>query len=62
MEYKPGRPTDQEVYYRARDLIVGGEELNLLGMRGKLSDTDFQELTKLQQDRREKARGTGAPR
>lgn len=54
MEYKPGRPTDQEVYYRARDLIVGGEELNLLGMRGKLSDTDFQELTKLQQDRREK--------
>lgn len=54
MEYKPGRPTDQEVYYRARDLIVGGEELNLLGMRSKLSDTDFQELTKLQQDRREK--------
>ncbi len=33
---------------------MGGEELNLLGMRGKLSDTDFQELTKLQQDRREK--------
>ncbi|WP_339451540.1 transglycosylase SLT domain-containing protein [Pseudomonas sp. JAI120] len=54
MDYKPNRPTDQEVYYRARDLIVGGEELNLLGMRGKLSDTDFQELTKLQQDRREK--------
>lgn len=54
MEYKPGRPTDQEVYYRARDEIVSGNELNLLGMRGKLSDTDFQELTKLQQDRREK--------
>lgn len=54
MDYKPGRPTDQEVYYRARDEIVSGNELNLLGMRGKLSDTDFQELTKLQQDRREK--------
>ncbi len=54
MDYKPGRPTDQEVYYRARDAIVTGSELNLLGMRGKLSDTDFQELTKLQQDRREK--------
>lgn len=54
MDYKPGRPTDQEVYYRARDLIVGGGELNLLGMRAKLSDTDFQELTRLQQDRREK--------
>ncbi|MBP5060433.1 transglycosylase SLT domain-containing protein, partial [Pseudomonas chlororaphis] len=50
MDYKPGRPTDQEVYYRARDEIVSGNELNLLGMRGKLSDTDFQELTKLQQD------------
>ncbi|AZD50505.1 transglycosylase SLT domain-containing protein [Pseudomonas chlororaphis] len=54
MDYKPGRPTDQEVYYRARDEIVSGNELNLLGMRAKLSDTDFQELTKLQQDRREK--------
>lgn len=54
MNYKPGRPTDQEVYYRARDEIVNGNELNLLAMRGKLSDTDFQELTKLQQDRREK--------
>ncbi|OPA84275.1 hypothetical protein BFW86_24335 [Pseudomonas fluorescens] len=54
MDYKPGRPTDQEVYYRARDEIVSGNEMNLLGMRGKLSDTDFQELTKLQQDRREK--------
>lgn len=54
MDYKPGRPTDQEVYYRARDAIVTGSELNLLGIRGKLSDTDFQELTKLQQDRREK--------
>lgn len=55
MEYKPGRPTDQEVYYRARDLIVSGNsEVNLLGMRAKLSDTDFQELTRLQQDRREK--------
>ncbi|UEH06667.1 transglycosylase SLT domain-containing protein [Pseudomonas sp. HN8-3] len=54
MDYKPGRPTDQEAYYRARDEIVSGNELNLLGMRAKLSDTDFQELTKLQQDRREK--------
>ncbi|MBJ2221063.1 transglycosylase SLT domain-containing protein [Pseudomonas sp. MF7453] len=54
MDYKPGRPTDQEVYYRARDEIVSGNELNLLGMRAKLSDSDFQELTKLQQDRREK--------
>ncbi|ALQ01492.1 transglycosylase SLT domain-containing protein [Pseudomonas brassicacearum] len=54
MNYKPGRPTDQEVYYRARDEIVNGNEMNLLAMRGKLSDTDFQELTKLQQDRREK--------
>ena len=54
MDYKPGKPTDQEVYFRARDEIVSGNELNLLGMRAKLSDTDFQELTKLQQDRREK--------
>jgi len=54
MDYKPGRPTDQEVYYRAREAIVTGSERNLLGRRGKLSDTDFQELTKLQQDRREK--------
>lgn len=54
MEYRPVTTSDPEVYYRARDLVVDGSEVNLLGMRGKLSDTDFKELTRLQQDRRQR--------
>lgn len=48
MGYRPNRPTDPETYIRARDLIMDGKEVNLLGMRNMFSDSDFTRLVDLQ--------------
>lgn len=48
MGYNQNRETDPEVYTLARDLIVQGKDIDLLGMRGKLSNGDFKSLTDLQ--------------
>lgn len=48
MDYRPNRPTDPETYIHARDLIMDGKEVNLLGMRDKFSDSDFTRLVDLQ--------------